>query len=53
MSEIVTIPYSVLHKEIDFPHKTLHVNSIPWGDVYTSYITTKIPNITLLHGDAP
>ena len=45
--KIVTIPYSVLHKEIAFPHKTLHVNSIPWGDVFTSYISTNIPNITV------
>lgn len=45
--QIVTVPYGALTKEIVFPHKTLTVTSIPWGDVYTSYISTNIPNVTV------
>lgn len=45
--EITILPYGSLQKDIAFPHKTLRVSSIPWGDVYTAFISTGIPNITV------
>lgn len=45
--KLESLPYGKLSKEISFPHKILAVTSIPWGDVYTSYISTEIPNITV------
>ena len=45
--KIVTVPYGKFQKDVTFPHKTLRVNAIPWGDVYTSYISTGIPNVTV------
>jgi short subunit dehydrogenase-like uncharacterized protein len=45
--KLITVPYGKFQKDISFPHKTLRVNSIPWGDVFTAYISTNIPNITV------
>ena len=45
--QIVTAPYGKYTKEIPFPHKKLKATAIPWGDVYTSYISTGIPNVTV------
>lgn len=45
--KIISAPFGKYQKDIKFPHKTLRVNSIPWGDVFTSYISTGIPNVTV------
>ncbi len=36
-----------LTRTIPFSRKPLHGMAIPWGDVYTAYKTTQIPNITV------
>lgn len=51
--QIVTLPYSSLYKEVNFPHKKMTVNSIPWGDIFTSYISTGIPNVTVYMAMSP
>ena len=45
--KLVTVPYGKFQKDVKFPNKTLRVNAIPWGDVFTSYISTGIPNVTV------
>ena len=42
---IVPVPVGHQTLQVDFPHKSLHCVSIPWGDVATAYYTTGIPNI--------
>ena len=45
--KIITVPYGTFQKDVTFPHKTLRVASIPWGDVFTAFISTNIPDITV------
>lgn len=43
--EIITIPQFSKSKMIEYKSKPLNFYSIPWGDVFTAYYSTSIPNI--------
>lgn len=51
--EIVPAPLGKRTLTVPFPRKERFVMSIPWGDVFTAYHTTKIPNIVVYTGIAP
>lgn len=43
--QIVTIPHMSKTHSVRYGNKELKMYSIPWGDVFTAYYTTGIPNI--------
>ena len=43
--ELVTIPHMSMSRTVSYKGKDFKVFAIPWGDVYTAYLTTGIPNI--------
>ncbi|MCP5496771.1 MAG: saccharopine dehydrogenase NADP-binding domain-containing protein [Leptospiraceae bacterium] len=43
--EIISIPQFSKSKMIEYKGKQLKFHAIPWGDVFTAYHSTKIPNI--------
>lgn len=43
--ELVGVPHLSSSKTISIKDKTYRVYGIPWGDVFTAYISTGIPNI--------
>ena len=43
--KLENIPFFSLRKEVSFAGELTSVYSIPWGDVYTAFFSTKIPNI--------
>lgn len=44
---IETVRYGELQKEIHFSHKTKLCSAISWGDVFTAYISTGAPSVTV------
>jgi len=51
--ELVPVPVGFKVKEIPFPHRRRQAVTIPWGDVYTAYVTTGIPNIEVYYAISP
>lgn len=51
--KIVKEPIGKVGKEITAGGKTFFVMSIPWGDVFTAWFTTGIPNIRAFTGSKP
>jgi short subunit dehydrogenase-like uncharacterized protein len=48
--KLVSVPIAHEVKEIEFGDKNRLFMTIPWGDVYTAYYTTGIPNIKVFTG---
>ena len=48
--KMVKVPIAYEVRDIDFGGKTRLCMTIPWGDVYTAYFTTGIPNIKVFTG---
>ncbi len=48
--KMVSVPIAYEVRDIDFGGKTRLCMTIPWGDVYTAYFTTGIPNIKVFTG---
>jgi len=51
--KIIKEPIGKVGKEIMVAGKTFFVMSIPWGDVFTAWFTTGIPNIRTYTGSKP
>jgi len=45
--ELVSVPTAHAAQEIQYSHRRQWSVAIPWGDVTTAYVSTKIPNITV------
>jgi short subunit dehydrogenase-like uncharacterized protein len=43
--KLVSVPQAWKVREIPFAHGSRKAVTIPWGDVYTAYVSTGIPNI--------
>ncbi|HWS25078.1 MAG TPA: saccharopine dehydrogenase NADP-binding domain-containing protein [Xanthomonadales bacterium] len=43
--ELITVPLGYKRREIAFPRGNRQTVTIPWGDVYTAFVSTGIPNI--------
>ena len=43
--ELVTVPLAYQTREFEFDGQRRFAMTIPWGDVYTAYVSTGIPNI--------
>ena len=43
--ELLTVPLGFRTREINFPRGSRQCVTIPWGDVYTAFVSTGIPNI--------
>ncbi|MCS6984776.1 MAG: saccharopine dehydrogenase NADP-binding domain-containing protein [Leptospiraceae bacterium] len=43
--ELVSVPHLSLSRTVHYKGRDFRMYSIPWGDVYTAYLTTGIPNI--------
>lgn len=43
--ELIRVPLGYHHRSVDFGNRRRTVVTIPWGDVFTAYISTGIPNI--------
>jgi short subunit dehydrogenase-like uncharacterized protein len=51
--EIVRVPLAYKTRNFDRDGEARHAMTIPWGDVYTSYVSTGIPNIEVYMGVSP
>ncbi len=51
--KIVEVPLAYKEKVIDFGVGKYNTMTIPWGDVFTAYHSTGIPNIDIDSGDSP
>lgn len=43
--ELVSVPLAYKSRSVPFPNGERTAATIPWGDVYTAYVSTGIPNI--------
>ncbi|MDB9884528.1 MAG: saccharopine dehydrogenase family protein [Fidelibacterota bacterium] len=43
--KIISVPIAYKERLIDFGFSELNTMTIPWGDIFTAYHSTKIPNI--------
>lgn len=50
---LIRVPLAWKQRLVDFDHGRRHVVSIPWGDVYTAYLSTGIPNIEVYMAMSP
>jgi short subunit dehydrogenase-like uncharacterized protein len=48
--KLLSVPIAHEVRDIEFGGKTRLCMTIPWGDVYTAYFTTDIPNIKVYTG---
>jgi short subunit dehydrogenase-like uncharacterized protein len=51
--ELLDVPLAWKTRSIPFAHENRMAVSIPWGDVYTAYVSTGIPNITVYMSMSP
>jgi short subunit dehydrogenase-like uncharacterized protein len=51
--ELVTVPLAWKSRSIPFAHATRSAVTIPWGDVFTAWVTTGIPNIEVYLSMSP
>jgi len=51
--ELVRVPLAWKTREIPFAHRTRSAVTIPWGDVYTAYVSTGVGNIEVYMSVAP
>jgi short subunit dehydrogenase-like uncharacterized protein len=47
------VPFAYKEREIDFGFGSVNTITIPWGDVYTAYHSTGIPNIEVYFPRSP
>ena len=50
---VVTVPLAWKTRTFDRDGEARHAMTIPWGDVYTSYVSTGIPNVEVYLGVPP
>ena len=50
---LLKVPLAYKQREFDFPHGRRSAVTIPWGDVYTAFVSTGIPNIEVYMGMPP
>lgn len=43
--ELVTVPLAWKTRRIDFEHASREAMTIPWGDVFTAWVSTGVPNV--------
>ena len=48
-----TVPLAFKEREVDFGFGPINTITIPWGDVYTAYHSTNIPNIEVYFPRSP
>jgi len=51
--ELVTVPLAWKVREIPFAHARRMAVTIPWGDVFTAWISTGVPNIEVYYAAPP
>jgi short subunit dehydrogenase-like uncharacterized protein len=51
--KLVEVPLGWKTRKIPFAHGERHAVTIPWGDVYTAYLTTGIPDIEVYISASP
>lgn len=51
--EIVRVPLAYKTRTFDRDGEARHAMTIPWGDVYTSFVSTGIPNVEVYMGVSP
>ncbi|MBK7043626.1 MAG: saccharopine dehydrogenase NADP-binding domain-containing protein [Rhodanobacteraceae bacterium] len=51
--ELLSVPLAYKTREFEFDGARRFAMTIPWGDVYTAYISTGIPNIEVYMGVSP
>jgi len=51
--EVRTVPLAYKTRLFDRDGEERHAMTIPWGDVYTAYVSTGIPNIEVYMGISP
>ena len=51
--EIIAVPLAWKSRQIPFVHATRSAMTIPWGDVYTAYVSTGIGNIEVYMAASP
>lgn len=51
--ELVSVPLAYKTREFEFNGERRFAMTIPWGDVYTAYVSTGIPNIEVYMGVPP
>lgn len=51
--EMKKVPLAYKEREIDYGFGAMNVITIPWGDVYTAYHSTGIPNIEVYFPHSP
>ncbi len=51
--EMKQVPLAYKEREIDYGFGTINAITIPWGDVYTAYHSTGIPNIEVYYPASP
>ena len=52
-AELRQVPLAWKSRDIPFAHATRHAVTIPWGDVYTAYVSTGVPNIEVYMSMSP
>jgi len=50
---MLKVPLAYKQREFNFPHGPRQAVTIPWGDVYTAFVSTAIPNIEVYMGMPP
>ncbi len=50
---LTRVPLGWKQREFPFPHGKRQAITIPWGDVYTAFVSTSIPNIEVYMGMPP
>lgn len=51
--ELHTVPVAWKTRQVRFAHATRTVVSIPWGDVFTAWVSTGVPNIEVYYSVPP
>jgi short subunit dehydrogenase-like uncharacterized protein len=51
--QLVSVPLAYKTREFEFEGERRFAMTIPWGDVYTAYVSTGIPNIEVYMGVPP
>ncbi|MDZ4813443.1 MAG: NAD(P)H-binding protein [Pseudomonadota bacterium] len=51
--QIVRVPLAYKTRTFDRDGEARHAMTIPWGDVYTAYVSTGIPNVEVYMGVSP
>ena len=51
--QLTTVPLAWKTREVPFAHGRRQAVTIPWGDVYTAYVSTGVPDIEVYMAQKP